>query len=172
MNRVSLQALPQGRPGKTCRSRDSSLIRSEHELQSQLRGPRSADLIERIEAAVLAAASERGSQHLRRLPELRRAQIVDGASEIGVVEDVEKIRARLKSKPLAEFELPAQRQIDIRCVESAQGISSQISLHRAGWVCVNAAGLISLPPATFGFAIQSGTPETRFGRCTPEAPDK
>ena len=29
---------------------------------------------------------------------------------------------------------------------------------------MNAAGLISLPPATFGSAIQSGTPETRSGR--------
>jgi hypothetical protein len=121
-------------------------------------------LIQRIEAAILAAASERCSQHLRRLPELRRTQIVDGASEIGVVEDVEKIRSRLKSKPLPEFELPPQRQIDLRSAESAQGISSQISLHRPGGY-VNAAGLISFPPATFGLAIQSGTPGTRFGRC-------
>jgi len=37
---------------------------------------------------------------------------------------------------------------------------------------VNAAGLIPLPPATFGSEIQSGTPGTRFGRCTLEAPDK
>jgi len=42
-----------------------------------------------------------------------------------VVEDVEKIRSRLKSKPLPEFELPAQRQIDLGSAESAQGISSQ-----------------------------------------------
>jgi hypothetical protein len=74
-----------------------------------LRGARSADLIERIQAAVLAAASERGSKHLRRLAELRRAQVVDRAAEVGVVEDVEKIRPRLKSETLAEFELPAQR---------------------------------------------------------------
>jgi hypothetical protein len=45
-----------------------------------------------------------------------------------VVEDVEKIRSRLKSKPLPESELPPQRPIDLRRAESAQGVSSQISL--------------------------------------------
>jgi multidrug resistance efflux pump len=42
---------------------------SEQELKSQLHRPRSADLIQRIEAASLAAASQRCSQHLSRLPE-------------------------------------------------------------------------------------------------------
>lgn len=77
-----------------------------HELQRQLHGTWSADLIERIEPTVRAAASERRSQHLRRLPELRRTEIVDGTPEIGVIEDVEQIRSRLKSKPLPKFELP------------------------------------------------------------------
>src|SRR5271165_6385033 len=139
--------------------------RSEHQFQGQLGRSRAADLIQRIEAAVLAAAAQRSSQHLRRLPEQRRAHIVDGAAEIGVVEDVEKIRPRLEGKPLAEFELPPQRQIDLRGAESAQGISSQISLDCATGIA-NAAWLISLPPATFGLAIESGTPGTRFGRCT------
>jgi hypothetical protein len=49
-----------------------------------------------------------------------------------MVEDVEKIRSRLKSKPLPDFELPPQRQIDIRRAESAQGISSQGSVPRRG----------------------------------------
>ena len=47
-----------------------------------------------------------------------------------MVEDVEKIRSRLERKPLPESELPAQRQIDLGSAESAQGISSQIPLHR------------------------------------------
>jgi hypothetical protein len=42
---------------------------SEKELKGQLHRSRAADLIQRIEAAVLAAASERCSQHLRRLAE-------------------------------------------------------------------------------------------------------
>jgi hypothetical protein len=57
-----------------------------------------------------------------------RTAIVYGASKIGVVEDVEQIRSRLKRKPLLKFELPPQRQIDLRGAESAQGISSQIPL--------------------------------------------
>ena len=89
-------------------------------------------MIQRIEAAILAAASERCSQHLGRLAEEGRSEVVDRGSEVGVVEDVEKIRSRLKREPLPEFELPPQRQIDLRRAESAQGISSQISLHRSG----------------------------------------
>jgi hypothetical protein len=46
-------------------------------------------------------------------------------------EDIEQIRSRLKSKPLPESELPPKRRIDVRGAESAQGIASQISLHRA-----------------------------------------
>jgi len=47
-----------------------------------------------------------------------------------MVEDVEKIRSRLKRKPLPDLELPSQRQIDIRGAGSTQSISSQIALHR------------------------------------------
>src|SRR5438105_4412474 len=83
--------------------------RSEQKLQRQLRRARAADLIQRIEAAILAAAPQGRSQHLGRLAEKRRRQIVCRWAEIGVVEEVEKIRSRLKSKPLPEFELPPQR---------------------------------------------------------------
>ena len=44
-------------------------LRSEQKLQGQLRRAWSADLIQRIEATILAAATQRGSQHLRRLAE-------------------------------------------------------------------------------------------------------
>src|SRR5205085_10523242 len=64
------------------------------------------------------------------LPEERRGEIVCRRAEVGVVEDVEKIRSRLKSKPLPEFELSPQRQIDLRRAESAQGVASQGSLAR------------------------------------------
>src|SRR5580692_4173525 len=104
--------------------------RSEQELQGQLHRARSANLIQRIETAILAAGSKRCSQHLRRLPELWRTHVVDGRTEVGVVEDVEQIRSCLKRKPLAQFELPTHRIIDLRSVESAQGVASQISLHR------------------------------------------
>ena len=41
----------------------------EQQLQGELRRARAADLIQRIEAAILAAASERRTQHLGRLAE-------------------------------------------------------------------------------------------------------
>jgi hypothetical protein len=46
-------------------------------------------------AAALPATAQRAGQHLRGLAELRRAEEVDRAAEIGVVEDVEEIGARL-----------------------------------------------------------------------------
>src|SRR5271165_3035110 len=104
---------------------------SEYNLQRQLHRPRPPNLIQRIEAAILPTAAERGSQHLGRLPEERRTHIVCRRAEVGVVEDVEKVRSHLKRKLFAEFELSAQRQIDLRRTESAQGISSQISLDRS-----------------------------------------
>ena len=67
-----------------------------------------------------------------------------------MVEDVEKIRSRLKGKALPEFELPPQRQIDLRGAESAQGISSQGSLSRRGgyaeccWIDSLSAGYIRI----------------------------
>jgi len=69
---------------------------SKLQLQRQLRRPRAADLIQRIEASILAAAAERGAQHLCRLAEQRRGHVVSRRSEVGVVEDVKQIRARLK----------------------------------------------------------------------------
>ena len=111
---------------------------------------RSANLIQRIESAALAAASERCSHHLPRLTELRRTKIVDRASEIGVVEHVEKIGSRLKGKPLPNFEVPPQRQIDLRSAGSTQGISPQISLHRPGryrerrWIDFPSAGYVRI----------------------------
>jgi hypothetical protein len=53
-------------------------------------------------------------------------------AEVGVLEEGEKMRSRLKSKPLPELELPSQRQIDLGSVESAKGTSSQISVD-PGW---------------------------------------
>ena len=40
--------------------------------------------------------------------------------------------SRLKRKPVEDIELPAQRQIELRRAESAQGVVSQVSLARGG----------------------------------------
>jgi hypothetical protein len=79
---------------------------AEHKLQRQLRRSRAADLKQRTETT-LAAASERSSQHLCGLAELRRTQIVNRRREIRVIENVEEICSRLQGNPLSEFELPA-----------------------------------------------------------------
>jgi len=62
------------------------------------------------------------------LAELRRAEEVDRAAEIGVIEDVEEIGARLKSKPLGEVELPPQCGIELSCFAPAESVASQVSL--------------------------------------------
>src|SRR5208337_5582413 len=43
-----------------------------------------------------------------------RSEVVYRAAKIGVVEDVEHVRARMQRKSLAELEPPLQRQIDLR----------------------------------------------------------
>jgi len=88
-------------------------------------------LIERVEASALAAASQVACQRHHRLPEQgishswRGIEVVLGVPKIGVVEDVEEIPSGLKRKPLCQFELPPERQIDLCSAESAQGISTQ-----------------------------------------------
>jgi hypothetical protein len=68
------------------------------ELEGELNRARSTNLVKRAESAALPATAQRTGQHLR--GELRRAEEVDRAAEIGVIEDVEEIGARLKSNPL------------------------------------------------------------------------
>ena len=91
-----------------------------------------ADLVQRVEAAALAATAQIVVQHHRRLPELRGTEVVDRAAEIRVIENVEEIASRLKRNPFCEVELAAQRDIPLRGAESAQGIASKIALSR-GW---------------------------------------
>src|SRR5208283_1523819 len=85
---------------------------SEDKLQRELYRAWAADLIQRIEAAGLAAGAKGGSEHLGGLAEERRCHVVDGRAEVGVVEDVEEVGAGLEGEALIQLELPAQRQID------------------------------------------------------------
>ncbi len=97
-------------------------------FRRELDRARAADLVQRIQAAVLTATSEVVVQHLRRLSELGRAQIVDRATEVRVVKKVEEIASELKVKFLSESELAAQGHIPLSGAERAQGIASQIAL--------------------------------------------
>src|SRR5215471_16158536 len=121
--------------------RQTFLDCSELELEGELDRARAADLIQRIEAAALASASKRVIQHHRGFPELRRAQVVDRASEIGMVEDVEEIASRLKRHSFCESELAAQSDVPLGGAETSQCIAAKIALrggrHRSGerrWV--------------------------------------
>jgi hypothetical protein len=62
------------------------------------------------------------------LAELRRAEEVDRAVEIGVIEDVEEVGARLKGKPLGDVELPPQCGFELDCIAPAESVASQVSL--------------------------------------------
>ena len=64
---------------------------SELQLDRKLDRAWASDLVERVEAAALAAAAEIVVQHLRRVAELRRAQVVDWAAEVRVIQDVEEV---------------------------------------------------------------------------------
>ena len=69
---------------------------SELKLKCQLDRAGAADLVQRIEAAALTAASQGVCQHLRGLTELGRTQEIDGIPEVGMVKDVEEISSCLK----------------------------------------------------------------------------
>ncbi len=86
---------------------------SELKPERQLDRARAAALVERIEAAALAAAAQCAVQRLRRLPEQRRGEVVYRAAEVGVVEDVEEVGARLQPEALGEGEGLAQPEIDL-----------------------------------------------------------
>jgi hypothetical protein len=79
----------------------------ELKLERELDGARAADLVQRVKTAALAAAAEIVVQHLHRVAELRRAEVVDGAAEVWVVEDVEKVTPELKREFLREPKLAA-----------------------------------------------------------------
>ena len=101
---------------------------SKLELEGELDRARATNLVKRAEAAALSATTQRASQHLRGLAELWRAEEVDRAAEIGVIEDVEEVGARLESKPLGEVELPPQCSIELDGVAPAESVASQVSL--------------------------------------------
>jgi hypothetical protein len=78
------------------------------------------------------------------MAELRRGHVVDGRAELRVVEDVEKIGARLQRKALAKPGPPLQGEIGLGSVEVAKGIGE-----RSPWPATGmpkAFGLMALPP--------------------------
>ena len=89
------------------------LPRFRTQLERELDRARAADLVERVEAAALAAAAEVVVQHLRSLPEFRRVQAVDWAAEVRVIQAVEEIASELQRNPFCKAELAAQGDIPL-----------------------------------------------------------
>src|SRR5579862_7959178 len=61
---------------------------SELELEGQLDRARSADLVQRVEAAVCAARSQTIRKRLRRAAEQRTGKAVGGIAKVGLIQDV------------------------------------------------------------------------------------
>ena len=123
---------------------------SELKPERQLDRPRAADLVQRIEAAALAAAAQCAVQRLRRLPEQRRGEVVYRAAEVGVVEDVEDIGAGLQRKPLAERELACSVKSTWEAPNPRWAFRPRSPCPDAGML--KAALLMIHPPPAFGSA--------------------
>ena len=73
----------------------------ELKLQGQLDRARTANLVERIEAAVGSAGAEAAGQGLGRVAEESVSDVVVGRAEVWVVEDIEELAARMRSPILS-----------------------------------------------------------------------
>ena len=85
-------------------------------------------MVQRVKVAGLASGTEVVVKHMRGLAELRRGQVVDGAAEVRVVEDVEEIVSELKGVSFCEAELATQGDVPLRGAEAAEGTASEIAL--------------------------------------------
>src|SRR5215471_5267454 len=94
----------------------------ELKFERELNRARPADLVKRAEAAALSSSSQRIVQHLRGLPELWGAEVVDRTAKIWMVQDVKEVHASLERETTRHSELTAQRHIPLRRAESPQGV--------------------------------------------------
>ena len=105
---------------------------SELELEGELNRARAADLVQRVEAAIVATGAEAARKRLRGVAKQRAGQVVIGIAEVGVVEDIEELGAEAKPQPLGEPELALQGHIGLPGSETAQHIASEIALLSSG----------------------------------------
>ena len=99
--------------------------RLELKLERELDRAWATELVQRVEATALAVAAEIVVQHLGRLPELSSiTEIVDWASKVGVVKNIEEISPRLKRYMFCQSELSAQSQVPLGRAECSQNIAT------------------------------------------------
>jgi hypothetical protein len=97
----------------TIAQRDDRPYLLECQLHRELRGTRSADLVEGVEAAKTAV------QHLIRKAKRGIRQRTLAVSEVRCIQDVEKLGTYLEPNAGPQGEVPAQRQIGLPCTESS-----------------------------------------------------
>src|ERR1044071_6414986 len=122
---LSSIARAESRPPATAGGSD---LASESEPQRELDGAGAADLKGRAQAAVDAARAEAARERLHALPEEAVGQVAHGVAEVRVVEDVENFGAHLQPRRLAEGELAAHCEVELREPEAAQGVAPERAL--------------------------------------------
>src|SRR5262249_49084926 len=88
----------------------------------------SADLVQGTEAAVCCTSAETVGERPGGVTERRRGQIVLGAAEIRLVEDMEALAAQAKPEACGRPELTLQRDVGLRRAESAKDIAAEVPL--------------------------------------------
>src|ERR1700756_4650615 len=94
----------------------------EIQLQRQLHGTRSAQLIDGTEPSELAG--ERCVRLAKERPVVQR--VVDGA-EAGMIEDVEGFGAELKANSFCEWKVPEHGHIGLHRIEASGGVAAGIA---------------------------------------------
>ena len=95
---------------------------SKLKLQRELNRAWSAVLVDR------GYPSQTASQHQSRLTKRAAQQAIRWTRKVGMVEDIEKLRAKLQVDALREVELPAQSKVELPDAKSSQRIPDERAL--------------------------------------------
>ena len=93
---------------------------------------RSANLVERVETTIRTTGPETAREGLRRVAEQRIGQAVVGIAEIGMVENIEKLRPESQIQLFRNPKLPLESYVRLRCPQASQHIAPEITLRALG----------------------------------------
>ena len=112
--------------------RTGSLEKSlKSQLESELDRARPSDLIQRAERSRAdTAPAEILAQELRRNSEIRIGKNRIRLAEVGMIQDVEHLRAKLEAEPFAKGEIAMYREVPLSHTEATKCISPQIAVAR------------------------------------------
>src|SRR5260370_13187198 len=112
---------------------DSYLGLSPHlklEFEYDTRGSWATGLEYRRQSAAGAAGAQHQVEHGGGLAEERAGEEANRIGEIGVVQRVERLNAKLQGASFLDDKFPAQSQIELRHSEAGECVSSQLALPR------------------------------------------